>query len=190
MIISDEIITILLLSEVDGILSGQKSRQVQHGNHERHNPDASRFEAKIRHEDGHWLWVGTRSGTRGMYGQFWYDGERMGAHVASWLIYRGEIPVGQEICHQCPFKLCVNPDHLSLGTHRENLLQAVAEHGTWGGAPKKLDAARVAEIRALLATGTLLQREIAARYSVSQVTISRIARNKIWRLGARRTVAA
>lgn len=189
MVISDDIKTGLPLSESDSDLSGQTSRYFQHGYQSRHNSDCARFEAKIRLQDGHWLWTGSHSGTGGMYGQFWYDREKIGAHVAAWLIYRGEIPAGQEICHQCPFKLCVNPDHLSLGTHTENLRQAVAEHGTWGGAPNKLTAERAAEIRALLAAGKR-QREVAAMYSVSQVTISMVARYKTWRPGARRTVAA
>lgn len=178
MVISDEIKTELALSESAGILSGQESGQVQRGNHERHNSDASRFQAKVQRVDDHWLWSGAKSAS-GAYGQFWYNGERIGAHVAAWLIYRGEIADGLEILHQCQFKVCVNPDHLALGTHAENLQQAVVELGPDGFRSVKLSAEDVRAIRVQVAAG-VPQKELAARYGVWQSAISNIVRRVTW----------
>lgn len=74
-----------------------------------------RFEAKIGAiRSGCWMWSG-RPGSHG-YGQFNVGGKRgllVGlAHHWAWLFYRGAIPAGADLHHQCENKLCVNPWHL------------------------------------------------------------------------------
>jgi hypothetical protein len=48
------------------------------------------------------------------------DGKSTSTHRASYTAFFGEIPVGKIILHQCDTKSCVNPQHLSLGTHTDN----------------------------------------------------------------------
>jgi len=69
-------------------------------------------------EDCHW-WVGARFG-RG-YGAFCYKGDTLSAHRTAYELYHGEIPKGMTILHSCHNPLCVNPDHLRLGTQAENM---------------------------------------------------------------------
>lgn len=71
---------------------------------------------------GCWLWGGSE-GTQG-YGQF---GVRVGgksmpklAHRVAWALYRGPIPDGICVLHRCDVRLCVNPDHLFLGSVPDN----------------------------------------------------------------------
>lgn len=45
----------------------------------------------------------------------------MGAHRASWIAWRGEIPEGMFVLHVCDIPECINPDHLWLGTQKENI---------------------------------------------------------------------
>jgi hypothetical protein len=45
----------------------------------------------------------------------------------AWTLLRGEIPVGLSVCHRCDTPLCVNPDHLFLGTQRDNMYDAIAK---------------------------------------------------------------
>ena len=79
-----------------------------------------------------WMWTGGKMSSG--YGIFYLDGRKTGAHQAAYKIFTGPIPAGMEpdhLCHpgdgscmkdrKCPHRLCVNPAHLELVTHRENI---------------------------------------------------------------------
>lgn len=92
-------------------------------------PIKQRFEKYFIPEpnSGCWIWVGAMLGKE-------RGGFRMGpdknfvkiaASRASWLIYKGEIEDGLLVCHKCDVPFCVNPDHLFLGTHKDNTIDMV-----------------------------------------------------------------
>jgi hypothetical protein len=64
-------------------------------------------------ECGCWIWLGAAN----RYGMV--RGDR--AHRVSWKTFRGPIPHGLHVLHKCDTPLCVNPDHLFLGTHLDNM---------------------------------------------------------------------
>lgn len=80
---------------------------------------ADRFWAKVDQTGSCWLWTGAI--TDQGYGNFWAAGKNVYAHRFAWELVRGETPQGH-LDHQttCP-KNCVNPDHLRVTSHKQNL---------------------------------------------------------------------
>ena len=102
-----------------------------------------------------------------------FRGRTRGAHVIS-LILDGRDPSNGVILHSCDNPKCVNPRHLSVGTHYENHMDSWRKGRACQGALSDDD---VREIRELLMTD-ILQKEIAEAFGVSESTISLIKSGK------------
>jgi len=91
------------------------------------------FWAKVNKTDGCWLWLGATGASRCgrnkllYYGNFRVGNRMVTAHRASWMIHFGVIPAGIFVCHHCDVPLCVRPDHLFLGTPKDNIQDAVSK---------------------------------------------------------------
>lgn len=75
---------------------------------------------------GCWEWSKTKQS--GKHGQVCVRGKTIGTHRVSWLVHRGSIPRGMFVCHKCDNPPCVNPDHLFLGTHRDNVMDRLKKN--------------------------------------------------------------
>ena len=65
----------------------------------------------------------------GRYGRVKLDGTGIGLknHRASWMVHKGPIPEGKCVLHTCDTPRCINPDHLFLGSHADNMADRAAK---------------------------------------------------------------
>lgn len=84
---------------------------------------------KAPHAKGCQLWTGPVGGKTGglMYGRVYWLGKHWAVHRLTWTALNGSIPTGICVLHRCDESLCVNPAHLFLGTHKENMQDKVAK---------------------------------------------------------------
>jgi hypothetical protein len=133
---------------------------------------------------GCWIFSGAETDTG--YGQIRNGDKMIAAHRAAYIVAHGEVPDDMHVLHQCDVRSCVNPDHLFLGSHQDNMNDMKAKGRRVGslvgermGMAKLSDAAVVA-IRKEYAGGGVRQVDLAEKHSVSQVLISKIVRRKAW----------
>lgn len=73
----------------------------------------------IKVKGGCWIWIANRVGNG--YGQInLRGGKKRLVHRVLWEILRGPIPQGMILCHKCDKPSCCNPDHLFIGTYKDN----------------------------------------------------------------------
>jgi len=86
-----------------------------------------------------------------------------------WELYNGPIPDKLYVCHKCDNRICVNPEHLFLGTQKENIQDAINK----GKIKIKLTESNKEEIKLLAKLG-MSQRAIGKKFNVSCVLVCRI----------------
>ncbi len=154
--------------------------------------DLYRFWTKVKFSNGGcWEWtaatrVGGNGARYGMFNMHNWEGNRCWlAHRIAYMIKSGEnIPDGLLVRHKCNNPICVNPNHLILGTHQDNAEDAMEaghvrrgeeHHGsklTWGA---------VNDMRQMWLSGKYTQLDIADKYRVGSNTVCRIVQNRWWR---------
>ena len=154
------------------------SRKKEDGN------DIERFHKKYEIvESGCWIWTaGVRLNGKGVpYPRHWADGGKStGAHRFSFELACGPIPKLMCVCHKCDTPLCVNPEHLFIGTHQDNMNDMVYKKRSFTGRGEskkglaKLTNQQAEQVREMKVSQT----KIAAIFNVSQTTISRIRRGE------------
>lgn len=148
----------------------------------------NRFLAAVTFEPntGCWLWCGYTSAAG--YGQIG-TGKARGtiyAHRYSYEHFKGHIPDGLYVLHSCDQPACCNPDHLSVGTHADNMAQmnerdrrAKAHPNARGelNHEAKLTEAAVKDIR----SGRMSIAAFATLYGVNTRTVECAAKRKTWK---------
>ncbi len=141
-----------------------------------------RFWSKVEKTDDCWVWKGTLGNTN--YGEFiikkngkWVP---MRPSRLSYLLKYGVLPDDKYVLHTCDTPLCVNPNHLFIGTQKDNIQDALKK----GRIPKgensyraKLSEAQIREIRSRYIPRVTTQRQLASEFGVSHTVIGRVINN-------------
>lgn len=148
---------------------------------------AERLERRYTPEpnSGCWLWTGpVDPPPRFPYGRLWYRGVTIVAHRAAWMVLRGPIPAGLNVLHKCDNPYCVNPDHLFLGTSKQNTADMIAKRrDIWRNQKGENNHGR--KITAAQARAIFLdprpQEKIGKDYGLTQTAVGHIKRGITWR---------
>ena len=127
-----------------------------------------RFWQKVIYEESCWLWRGARRGDG--YGAFQVGYRQIAAHRYSYELHHGAIPEDMVVMHVCDVPLCVNPEHLRLGTQADNQRDSALKGRRHPGSQNhqsKLTEEQVTEMRERYAAGGVTQKELAIDYGVS-----------------------
>ena len=134
-------------------------------------------------ESGCWLWL--LSLRRFGHGQLVYRKKHQAAHRGAWVAFRGPIPEGMHVLHKCNVPLCVNPDHLYLGTDIENCADRIRA-GTQTIPPTMRGSAhpmsRISEqVARDIKAADGKHAAIAGRFNVCLATVGHIKRGRQWK---------
>lgn len=149
--------------------------------------DIDRFWNKVdkRGQDECWEWKASKNYFG--YGNIKIQGKTQGAHRISYEIANGSIPKGMFICHRCDNPSCVNPNHLFMGTHDDNMADRDKKRRQARGErvhTSKLTRSQAVEIRRRYVpykrdeTGSNC---LSKEFGVSPEQITRIASGQKWR---------
>ena len=130
-------------------------------------------------DNGCWICNSHKCGIKG-YPQKKINGRATRINRIMYAKYNGELIEGMEVMHSCDNNMCINPKHLSLGTHKENMQQMAERNRALSGVnhkDAKLTENDIREIR----VSKLSDRVLGLLYGVDHSGINKIKNNKIWK---------
>ena len=141
-----------------------------------------RFDEKwVEDENGCWLWTACGNGE---YGGFQVNGHKKFAHRVSYELYNKKIPIGDCVLHKCDNPLCVNPEHLFLGSHNDNVQDKCNKNRQAKGVQHGraiVTEQEVNKIREMYKTMAFTHEEIANIFCVNTSVVFRIIHRVTWK---------
>lgn len=146
----------------------------------KNSPPLKRFEERYIPEpnSGCWLWLGLLR--EDGYGLLSVRGKHKRAHVWAYEHFKSKVPKHLCVLHNCDVRCCVNPEHLRVGTKKQNTQDAIDRRRFPQGIEHHVTTLTENQIQAIRKDARK-QRIIAAEYGVCQMTISNIKARKTWK---------
>lgn len=131
-----------------------------------------RFLSRVTKADGKgcWTWNGCMNSNG--YGAFSIGGQTIGAHRASFLLFKGPIREGFNVCHRCDNPPCVRPSHLFQATQWQNLLDAKNKGRHIGRIPALNSQQRYEAV--MMREQGISTKEVALKFGVNQQVITAV----------------
>ena len=147
--------------------------------------DLKSFLTRVRKTKDCWEWIGSKRPLG--YGVIHTGGKFISAHRLSWKLYFGEIPKGMYICHHCDNRACIRPDHLFLGTQKDNVYDAIKKHRmnpvgkkghkSWN---RNFTPEEAKKIREEYKTSGLGYKKLGKKYGVANTVIRNVIKELNW----------
>jgi len=149
-------------------------------------PLSIRFFDKILITDFCWEWIGAKY--KDGYGALYKNSKLCRAHRISYELFVDEIPDGMLVCHHCDNPACVKPEHLFIGTIKDNVKDKCNKGRASGGSLKgescpshKYTEEIVLMIRQLYDEGGISKRGLAKKLNIPHSTVIRIINKDTWK---------
>lgn len=157
--------------------------------------NTERFWRSVRKSEGCWEWLGELD--KQGYGRFWACNRRCLAHRYSYAANNGD-PAGLLVLHRCDNPKCVRPEHLFLGTQKDNIQDCVRKgrkprgDSSWQrrlpervsrgeqAGNSRLKESEVLTIWSMARSGMTLL-EVSEIFQIDFSTVSQIKRGKTWK---------
>lgn len=145
------------------------------------NSVVDRFNQKLLITPGCWLW---KARQKKGYGLMYVQGKMVAAHRLSYELHVGKIPDGLLVCHKCDNPICVNPEHLFVGSDADNSDDKLSK-GRQAKGPQvgtaKLSEMAVLEMRQMYAKGKNGGiKALASRFNISKSQVWNVVNRKEW----------
>lgn len=137
-----------------------------------------RFLQKVTKAERCWIWSACKANNG--YGKTVLHGKPLSAHVASYRLFKGDVPKGMVVMHKCDNPSCVNPEHLVLGTPKDNvddMLQKGRQCCGESRANSQLKSWMIPEI----IRSNEKHAQIARRLGVSATAVSFARKGRTWK---------
>ena len=149
-----------------------------------------RFFSHVQKTDTCWIWTSATTGFG--YGTFatFKPNKTHKAHRYSWEMVHGKIPAGMCVCHKCDNPICVNPEHLFLGTRSENNKdmhdKGRCAKNTWTKSGEenptsKLTNEKVLAIREMYSAGNTTMQKVGEVFGITAAHVCNIVRRISWK---------
>ncbi len=138
-----------------------------------------RFFNKIRKTESCWLWTAGLF-TNG-YGSFKTEGKAVNAHRFSYVYHNGDISENLVVRHTCDNRKCVNPEHLILGEHKDNVADRVLRNRSASGENNGRSKLTEKDVVSIFKNNIKSKTQLAHLYSVDEKTIRKIKNKTSWK---------